>query len=310
MREQHARPAAKAEPVGDRRATLRLVELVRPKLIADGMFLVGLDIVSDKLMEVNVFTPGGLGSGQQALPASTSPTVVIDALERKVRCVATTAGPYQRDPGHALTLRVDVVETMDSEDIPRSSATGPRPKPGPPPCRPRAMPWFTWSPWDPGPTRHRTEHKHGPVIARVESMDPEVSSRIATISPCSTEVRGPGGRCAPPGCDRRVHGCGRSWVGSCCVRPAPDLSMRRTASVPERNKGAHARSFAGILRNRCVRWTGGGQSEATETSGTDVQAESCARAARRQGEQPWSDQFHRRAGTGTRRQRRSSESSE
>lgn len=41
-------------------ALLQLVEVVRPKLIKDGMFLVGLDIVGDKLMEINVFSPGGL----------------------------------------------------------------------------------------------------------------------------------------------------------------------------------------------------------------------------------------------------------
>ena len=51
--------------------------MVRPKLVADGMFLVGLDIVGDKLMEVNVFSPGGLGSCQSctsvdfAQPSST-----------------------------------------------------------------------------------------------------------------------------------------------------------------------------------------------------------------------------------------------
>jgi glutathione synthase/RimK-type ligase-like ATP-grasp enzyme len=31
-------------------------------VIEDGMFLVGLDIVGDKLMEISVFSPGGLGS--------------------------------------------------------------------------------------------------------------------------------------------------------------------------------------------------------------------------------------------------------
>lgn len=41
-------------------AMLHLAELVRPKLIQDGMFLVGLDIVGDKLLEINVFSPGGL----------------------------------------------------------------------------------------------------------------------------------------------------------------------------------------------------------------------------------------------------------
>jgi len=44
---------------------LRIAEMVRPKLVQDGMFLVGLDIVGDKLMEINVFSPGGLGSAQK-----------------------------------------------------------------------------------------------------------------------------------------------------------------------------------------------------------------------------------------------------
>ena len=40
---------------------LHIAEIVRPKLVEDGMFLVGLDIVGSKLMEINVFSPGGLG---------------------------------------------------------------------------------------------------------------------------------------------------------------------------------------------------------------------------------------------------------
>src|SRR5690606_31609580 len=36
---------------------LRMAEIVRPKLVQDGMFLVGLDVVGDKLMEINVFSP-------------------------------------------------------------------------------------------------------------------------------------------------------------------------------------------------------------------------------------------------------------
>ncbi|WP_404384465.1 glutathione synthase [Knoellia locipacati] len=62
---------------------LELVEAVRPKLVADGMFLVGLDIVGDKLMEVNVFSPGGLGSCQQLYGHDYAPAIIED-LERKV----------------------------------------------------------------------------------------------------------------------------------------------------------------------------------------------------------------------------------
>jgi glutathione synthase len=43
---------------------LALAEQVREQLVSDGMFLVGLDIAGDKLMEINVFSPGGLGSAQ------------------------------------------------------------------------------------------------------------------------------------------------------------------------------------------------------------------------------------------------------
>lgn len=43
---------------------LRIAEIVRPKLVQDGMFLAGLDIVGNKLMEINVFSPGGLGSAR------------------------------------------------------------------------------------------------------------------------------------------------------------------------------------------------------------------------------------------------------
>lgn len=62
---------------------LELVDAVRPKLIADGMFLVGLDIVGDKLMEVNVFTPGGVGSAQTLYEKNFAEAIIAD-LERKV----------------------------------------------------------------------------------------------------------------------------------------------------------------------------------------------------------------------------------
>ncbi|MCW8796013.1 MAG: glutathione synthase [Chlorobium sp.] len=64
-------------------AHLRIAEVVRPKIVQDGMFLVGLDIVGDKLMEINVFSPGGLGSAHKLEKVNFS-HVVIEALERKV----------------------------------------------------------------------------------------------------------------------------------------------------------------------------------------------------------------------------------
>lgn len=62
---------------------LEVAETVRAKLMQDGMFLVGLDIVGDKLMEINVFSPGGL-VGANKLEDRNFCKEVILALERKV----------------------------------------------------------------------------------------------------------------------------------------------------------------------------------------------------------------------------------
>jgi glutathione synthase len=42
------------------RAERELCETIRPRLVADGLYLVGLDIAGDKILEINVFAPGGL----------------------------------------------------------------------------------------------------------------------------------------------------------------------------------------------------------------------------------------------------------
>ncbi len=62
---------------------IRIAEIVRPKIVQDGMFLVGLDIVGDKLMEINVFSPGGFGSAQKFEGVNFS-LAVLHALEQKV----------------------------------------------------------------------------------------------------------------------------------------------------------------------------------------------------------------------------------
>ncbi len=63
---------------------LRVAEVVRPRLVEDGMFMVGLDIVGDKLMEINVFSPGGFGSAEMFEKVNFT-EAVIDAMDRKVR---------------------------------------------------------------------------------------------------------------------------------------------------------------------------------------------------------------------------------
>jgi len=73
----------KAQAVEITETELRVAELIRPKLIADGMFLVGIDIVGDKILEVNVFSPGNLNSCSR-LAGTDFSIPILDAIERKV----------------------------------------------------------------------------------------------------------------------------------------------------------------------------------------------------------------------------------
>lgn len=70
-------------PVDVTDTMLKIADTVRPKLIHDGMFLVGLDIVGDKVLEINVFTPGGLNNLSEMYETNFADTV-IDALEEKM----------------------------------------------------------------------------------------------------------------------------------------------------------------------------------------------------------------------------------
>ena len=61
-----------------------MAQILRPKLVQDGMFLVGVDIVGDKLMEINVFSPGGLNMMSRMYETDFL-TPVINSIEQKIR---------------------------------------------------------------------------------------------------------------------------------------------------------------------------------------------------------------------------------
>ncbi|WP_208542744.1 hypothetical protein [Luteimonas yindakuii] len=63
---------------------LRLAEIAAPKLIRDGMYFAGLDIVGDRMMEINVDTPGGINMIEELTGVDFSGHIIED-LERKVR---------------------------------------------------------------------------------------------------------------------------------------------------------------------------------------------------------------------------------
>jgi len=62
---------------------LRLAEQVGPRLAEDGMFLAGLDIIGDRILEINVFSPGGFGSVERLTGVDFN-AIVVEALEQRV----------------------------------------------------------------------------------------------------------------------------------------------------------------------------------------------------------------------------------
>ncbi len=95
----HAGATREAVEIGEKE--LRVAELIRPKLIADGMFLVGIDIVGDKVLEANVFSPGNLESCSELAGVDfTGP--VIDSIERKVAVAKQYEGAF--DNRHLAVL--------------------------------------------------------------------------------------------------------------------------------------------------------------------------------------------------------------
>ncbi|PZX61276.1 glutathione synthase [Algoriphagus ratkowskyi] len=72
--------AIRAEITDDVR---RLCEIVGPKLVQDGMFLAGIDIVGDKIMELNLDSPGTINA-MHRLEGEDFSSAIIDSLEKKV----------------------------------------------------------------------------------------------------------------------------------------------------------------------------------------------------------------------------------
>jgi len=68
-------------------AHYQIAETVRPRLVQDGMFLVGLEIVDDKLVDIDIFSPDGLVTAQSFEKVNFC-EAVIKALERKVDYMA------------------------------------------------------------------------------------------------------------------------------------------------------------------------------------------------------------------------------
>ncbi|MEX2596137.1 MAG: glutathione synthase [Salibacteraceae bacterium] len=80
---------------------MRICELIGPRLVADGLYFVGLDVINGKLIEVNVLSPGGI-TRINKLNRTKLQVKVIDFVEEIV--VAKEAA-LSRKLAHQLTVK-------------------------------------------------------------------------------------------------------------------------------------------------------------------------------------------------------------
>jgi glutathione synthase len=59
-----------------------IVEAMGKKLVADGMFFVGIDVIGDKVVEINAESPGGMQSVERLYEIDVCPTI-IEVLDRR-----------------------------------------------------------------------------------------------------------------------------------------------------------------------------------------------------------------------------------
>lgn len=74
-------------------AIREIAEAVRPQLTKDGLFFAGLDIIANKLIEINVFSPGGLFSASKFAEVNFFDEM-INCLEHKHALTGQQAGGF------------------------------------------------------------------------------------------------------------------------------------------------------------------------------------------------------------------------
>lgn len=68
-----------------------IADAMSQKLVADGMFFVGIDVVGDKVLEINADSPGGIQALEWLYEMDVCPTV-IEALERRTQRASRPGG--------------------------------------------------------------------------------------------------------------------------------------------------------------------------------------------------------------------------
>jgi glutathione synthase len=71
----------------------RICDLLRPKLLADGLYFVSVDIAGGKILELAVFAPGGIHSLREIYRMDVARVIIAD-LERRVRLRAAYRGTH------------------------------------------------------------------------------------------------------------------------------------------------------------------------------------------------------------------------
>ena len=87
------RPSLKHRRCAFGAAEERICDLLRPKLLVDGLTFVSVDLAGGKILELNAFSPGGIHSLREIYRMDVARVIITD-LERRVRLRAAYKGTH------------------------------------------------------------------------------------------------------------------------------------------------------------------------------------------------------------------------
>jgi glutathione synthase len=87
------RPSRKRRRCAFGAAEERICELLRPKLLADGLYFVSVDLAGGKILELNAFSPEGIHALREIYKMDVARAIITD-LERRVRLRAAYRGSH------------------------------------------------------------------------------------------------------------------------------------------------------------------------------------------------------------------------
>ena len=103
-----------------------IVETMGKKLVADGMYFVGIDVIGDKVVEINAESPGGMQAVERLYDIDVCPTV-IETLELRTGQKSRATGRSRAAAASTSKAAFSAGQAVSSPSVAAGGRTSPQP---------------------------------------------------------------------------------------------------------------------------------------------------------------------------------------